>query len=77
METRDAFRELIAQFMSFFDTGERNMTPPPPDTRSWQVHISFQIVIGVRDFSLTNALWLNQIYNYDNKIQYLQLVFIA
>ena len=30
METCDAFWELMAQCMSFFDTGKRNMTPPPP-----------------------------------------------
>lgn len=30
METCDAFWELMAQCMSFFDTGKRNMNPPPP-----------------------------------------------
>ena len=29
METCDAFWELMAQCMSFFDTGKRNMTPAP------------------------------------------------
>lgn len=59
METCDAFWELMAQCMSFFDTGKRNMTPPPPLPLPF-THapdkFKFLIVFGERGFLLTHVL---------------------
>ena len=60
METCDAFWELIAQCMSFFDTGKRNMTPPPPPPLPLPFthapdKFKFLIVFGERGFLLTNV----------------------
>lgn len=58
METCDAFWELMAQCMSFFDTGKRNMTPPPPFPSPSHApdKFKFLIVFGERGFLLTNVL---------------------